>query len=54
MQLTGNILDGRTLAGELLLYRNADALDKVLVAVLLLQLFLLLRCEHRGIRHRLS
>ena len=47
MQHIGNVLDGGTTAGQFLLYRCADTLDEILVAVLLLQLFVELRRKHR-------
>ena len=47
MQRVGDVIDGGAPAGEFLLYGHADALDKILVAVLLLQLFLKLRRKHR-------
>src|ERR1700691_2247923 len=46
MQRVGNVLDGRTPSGELLLDRNADSLGEVLVAIFSLQLFLELRGKH--------
>ena len=46
MERVGDVLDGGTPASELLLYRYAHTLDKVLVAVLLLQFLLKLRRKH--------
>src|SRR5260370_11066608 len=46
MQRIGDILDVGTPAGEFLLYRYADTLDEVLVALLLFQLFLKLWRKH--------
>ena len=46
MQHIGDVVDGLTLARELLLYRNSDSFEEILIMVLLLQLFLKLRRKH--------
>src|SRR5271165_384292 len=46
MQGIGDVVDGGTLPGEFLLYRQANALDEVPVRALLLQLLLKLRRKH--------
>src|SRR5277367_6264670 len=46
MQRIGDVVDSGTAAGELLLNRQADPLNEVLVGVLLLHFFLKLRRQH--------
>src|SRR5437588_9561561 len=46
MQRTSDVVDRRTLAGELLLYCHPHSLEEILVPILLFQLFLKLRSEH--------